>query len=82
MESKFNEALKVFNEMTRENPNERPTCEEILTLRNRWALNEADFENSGELMDTILSKKKAKKSSQSILYFKANLFKFNKSSFQ
>jgi hypothetical protein len=43
--------------MTRENPNERPTCEEIFTLRNRWALNEADFENSGELMHTILSKK-------------------------
>jgi hypothetical protein len=57
LESKFYEALKVFNEMTRENPNERPTCEEILTLRNAWALNEADIENSGELMDTILSKK-------------------------
>jgi hypothetical protein len=47
--SKYNEARRLFDKMTRALPNQRPDCEQIIKLKKLWVLEENDFEFENEI---------------------------------
>ncbi len=56
MKNKYNESLKLCNEMTARLPHKRPDCEDILDRKNSWALNENEFEINDELKKELIPK--------------------------
>ncbi len=56
LKDKYNNSLSLGNQMTQTLPHKRPNCEEILERKNKWALNEKEFEINDELEKIIDSK--------------------------
>jgi hypothetical protein len=56
MKTKYNSALELYDDMTRNLPRNRPNCEEILKRKHLWALTKEEFEIHDELKKEIIFK--------------------------
>jgi hypothetical protein len=56
LKTNYNAALELYDDMIRDLPKKRPTCEEILKQRSSWALNEKELEIHDRLREEIISK--------------------------
>jgi hypothetical protein len=67
MKTKYNSALELYDDMTRNLPRNRPNCEEILKRKYSWALTGEEFEINDELKEEIIFKVNNTESIYSIL---------------
>jgi len=56
LETKYNAAVDIYDDMLRAVSHKRPTCEEILKQRNLWASNGKEFEINDELKKELILK--------------------------
>jgi hypothetical protein len=49
LKPKYEAAIELYDDMTRQLPRKRPNCEEVLKIKNSWSLSETEFAIDNEL---------------------------------